>query len=239
VNKKSSDFYEQKYLDEKEPWGYNRFAVEKLRHEFVVKTARILKTNYSRILDVGCGKGHLTFRFHGLSKEIIGMDISKTAVDKSSSFSQNNYPDNIHTQYSFVNSCILNVNFPENHFDLILLCDGISEWFSNEVDKINALKKAHDLLMPGGVVILSDYQKPANFEAYVNFISSSSLKIEKLLYHNDRLCYQFYSWFKKVENFRIIRMLFGSIILARLLMVISSLMGKNGSKHIFVIARKT
>jgi SAM-dependent methyltransferase len=238
VNNKSADFYEQKYLNEKEPWGYNKYAVEILRHKFVVQSALNLKTEYNRILDVGCGKGNLTFCLDGLSQEIVGMDISKTAIEKSLNFLQNNLSNKNTAQYRFVNSSILDISFPENHFDLILLCDGISEWFSDDKDKLSALQKTNDLLAPGGFVILSDYQKPGHFGIYVDFISGSSLKIEKLLFLNDRLCYQFYSWFKKIEEYRITKMVFGSIIIARLLMSISSLFGKNGSKHIFVIARK-
>ncbi len=236
--KKSEEFYEQKYRTEGEPWGYAKFAVEVLRHEFVINTAKALKPNYVRVLDVGCGKGHLTFRLNGLAAEVVGIDVSKTAVEKSALFAENLTSDKNATKFQFVTKNILTADFPNNHFDLILLCDGIEEWFSGDEEKMEALKNANKFLKPGGYAILSDYQKPHHFEYFISFINKSPLKVQKSFPLNDRLCYQFYSWLKMGANLKIVKQLFASRSIAKVLVKISSWLGKKGSKHICVVAQK-
>ncbi len=236
--KKSEEFYEQKYRNEKEPWGYTGFAVEILRHEFVVATAKKLKSNYSRILDVGCGKGRLTFLLNGLAPEVIGIDVSQTAVNLAELYKKDLKAKENFTQFNFAAKNILTADFPENYFDLILLCDGIEEWFEGDAEKMAALKKVNTLLMPGGYAILSDYQKPRHFDSFVKSISDSPLKVFKWLLLNDRFCYQFNSWFKKGENFKVVQWFYANRTIAKVLMRISSLFGKNGSKHICIVAQK-
>jgi SAM-dependent methyltransferase len=236
--KTSEEFYEKKYQNEKEPWGYSEIAVEVLRHEFIVKTANEIKPKYKRILDVGCGKGQLTFLFNGLANEIVGVDVSQTAVNQASASAEKFTNDTNETKYEFAVDNILTPNFPENYFDLILLCDGIEEWFKDEREKTQALQNVHKLLMPGGYAILSDYQKPQHFASFVNFISQSPLIVVKSLCLNDRLCYQFNSWFKMFEKAEFVKWIYANKNFAKVLMRISSLFGVNGSKHFCVVAQK-
>lgn len=238
VSNKSEEFYEQKYRNETEPWGYSGYAVEMLRYELIVKTAKSLKSNYTRVLDVGCSKGQLTFLLNGIAPEVIGIDVSKTAVNHAALNAKNSSSKDNPTKFIFAVKNILNADFPDNHFDLILLCDGIEEWFSDEKEKMAALRKTNQLLKPGGYAILSDYQKPQHFASFVNFITHSPLKVVKSFPLNDRLCYQFNSWFKMGEKLKIAKQLFANKTIAKGLMGISSLLGKNGSKHFCVVVQK-
>ncbi len=240
---KNSEYFEQLYSREEEPWEYSKKAVEVLRHEFVVKTACSLKPNYSRILDVGCGKGRLTFLFNGLAPEILGIDVSKTAVQQAETYvnklSQHGNPaiaDN--SRFHFSETNITNTSFPNNYFDLILLCDGLEGWHLSMNEKENVLAESFRLLMPGGFVILTDYLKHERFSAFEAIISNSPLKIVRSVYLNDRFAYQFNSWFKMGEKLKAVQWLFANKPIAKGLMKISSLFGKRGSKHFCVIATK-
>ena len=240
---KNSEYFEQLYSREEEPWEYSKKAVEVLRHEFVVKTACSLKPNFSRILDVGCGKGQLTFLFNGLAPKIFGIDVSKTAVQQAESYanklSQHGNPTKAdNSQFHFLKTSITNTAFPDNYFDLILLCDGLEGWHLSMNEKEKVLAETFRLLMPGGFVILTDYQKPERLSAFEALVSNSPLKIVRSVYLNDRFAYQFNSWFKMGEELKIVQRLYANKAIAKGLMKISSFFGKRGSKHFSVIATK-
>lgn len=234
---KSEEFYENKYQLENEPWEYSKKVVEILRHEFIIKLMDGLKKNYLRILDAGCGKGQLTFQLDGKSKQVMGIDVSETALSKAREKCQTNNTNFI-SEYLFTKNNITLTFFPENHFDLVLLCDGINEWFDNEEKRIDALKETRRILNFGGYAIISDYQKAENFDNYIKMVNSSPLKIVYVTYFHDRLCYQFYSWFKAVEKNFIVQGLYRNRTLAKVLIKISSFFGRKGAKHLFVVAIK-
>ncbi len=238
IKLKTEEFYENKYQLENEPWEYSKKAVELLRHEFIVNLVGSFNKNYLRILDTGCGKGQLTFQLDGKSKQIFGIDVSETALSKARLKLQFN-DTNFKSEYLFTKDSITSTSFPDNYFDLILLSDGINEWFDDEKKKNDVLKETFRILNTGGFAIISDYQKAKNFDNYIKTVSSSPLRIIKTIYFYDRLCYQFYSWFKAVEKNFIIQGLFRSRILAKTLIKISSLFGRKGAKHLFVVAIKS
>ncbi len=236
-------YFEQLYSSEEEPWEFGKKAVEVLRHEFVVKTACSLKSNYSRILDVGCGNGRLTFLLNGLAPEILGIDVSKTAVQQAETY-VNKLSHHVNpakadkSRFHFSEMNITNTSFPANYFDLVLLCDGLEGWHLNRNEKEKSLAETFRLLTPGGFVILTDYLKPELFPALEAIISNSPLKIVRSVYLNDRLAYQFNSWFKMGEKLKVVQWLYANKTIAKGLMKISSLFGKRGSKHFCVIATK-
>ena len=238
VKIKSEEFYENKYQHENEPWEYSKKAVEILRHEFIVELADSLNIILLNTLDVGCGKGNLIFQLDGMSKLILGIDVSETALSQARSKYQTSRAK-FKSEYFFSKDNITSTSLPNNYFDLVLLCDGIKEWFDDDKKRITALKETSRIMKFGGVAIISDYQKAKNFDNYIKMISSSPLKIVNVVYFHDRLCYQFYSWFKAIEKNFIIKNLYKSRILAKVLIKISSLFGRKGAKHLFVVAIKS
>lgn len=236
---KLEEFYEQKYKNESEPWEYSKKAVEVLRHDFTLRTALSLKSGYTKILDVGCSKGQLTSLFRNQSPEIYGIDVSETALAfAKKSFDENTKTSNGSCKYFFMKENITSLSFSDNSFDLILLCDGIFEWFSNNDSRLQALKETHRVLMKGGFVILSDYGNQKYFDEYLALVKASGLEVVSTYRFNDRLCYQFNSWLKAVEKNILAQKLIESRLIARFLIKVSSLFGAKGSKHIFVVATK-
>jgi len=232
---KNEEFYEKKYKSEQEPWEYSKKGVEILRLEFIVNLIVSFKKDSLRILDVGCGTGHLTIQLDGLSAEIYGIDVSETALAKADARTSGK---NFKSKFFFKKENICLTSFPENYFDLILLSDGINEWFDDDGKRSEALTESNRILAPGGYVLISDYQKESNFNNYISLVSFSSVKIFRVVYFYDRLCYQFYSWFKALESLRIIQYLFKSRVVAKSLIFVSSLLGRKGAKHLFVVAEK-
>jgi len=234
---KTENFYDEKYKIDVDPWNYSKKAVEIIRHEYILQLALSLKSKYKRILDVGCAKGNVITLFNGFADEIYGIDISETAVEKTKN-SLSALNSNSTSKFFFNKENILTSSYKNDFFDLILLSDGINEWFGETENRGKALQEAFRILAPNGFVVISDYQKPGKFDDYINVINNSPFKIVKIIYFYDRFCYQFYSWFKALENYTVVSKINKSKLLAKALMRISKLFGKKGAKHLFVIATK-
>jgi len=66
------------------------------------------------VLDVGCGNGYSTAKFAAHCKKIIGLDYSVEMINRAKR--ENSNKSNI----SFVVGDVLNSNFPENYFDVVI-----------------------------------------------------------------------------------------------------------------------
>ena len=83
---KISKKYEFDYWDGKRQFGYGGYKYDGRWKNIAKKIINKYKLNkYSKIIDIGCGKGHLVYELTKLlnSKNIIGIDISKHAVKTS------------------------------------------------------------------------------------------------------------------------------------------------------------
>lgn len=120
---------------------------------------RSLKNDYStllpvlkkgmRILDVGCGTGSITRDI----AEYIGKEGSVTGIDNTLGFIESgkkNYGDVKNLELLHVD---LFTYDPEKKFDLIVSAR-VLQWLDNPID---ALKKMKQLLNPGGIVSILDY----------------------------------------------------------------------------------
>jgi 2-polyprenyl-3-methyl-5-hydroxy-6-metoxy-1,4-benzoquinol methylase len=101
-----------------------------------------------KILEIGCGYGYLTYALRKLGHEVIGIDISKTAIE----FAKNNFGG------KFYERNIENLNFKENSFDLIIATELIEH-----LSDINLfITKSIKLLKNNGFLLISTPNKPKN-----------------------------------------------------------------------------
>jgi len=80
--------WEGLYTNFEDPWHQSRI-------DHIMDSRRIIALNWcirlrseyqtNRIIDIGCGLGHLTNSLHKQNFEIIGIDVSKTAIQKARS----------------------------------------------------------------------------------------------------------------------------------------------------------
>jgi SAM-dependent methyltransferase len=104
--------------------------------DFIIK--RIHAREPGRLLDVGCGPGHLLSAIDD-KWEKHGVDVSRTALDMARPFAQvekGEFP---------------NLDFPCDHFDVVVL-HHVIEHLANPVDYI---RKARAVLKKGGLAIVS------------------------------------------------------------------------------------
>ena len=79
--------------------------------------------------------------------------------------------------------------------------------------------------------------RPGKFEPFIRAVGGQ-LRILKLVYLNDRMWYQFESWFKAVRHWEAVKALLSQVWIARLLAPVSGLLGPQGSTHLLILAQK-
>jgi demethylmenaquinone methyltransferase/2-methoxy-6-polyprenyl-1,4-benzoquinol methylase len=126
------------------------------------RTARMFRTILarpeSRILDLCCGTGDMTFALEKQTEKaqprILGADFSHAMLErartKSTSFRENRAPD-------WIEADALNLPFPDAHFDLVTSAFG----FRNLADYDAGLREIARVLRPGGECGILDFGEPA------------------------------------------------------------------------------
>ena len=124
--------------------------------------------------------------------------------------------------------------FPREQFQLVVVSDGIHEFVPPDL-RDAAILEIKNILAKGGIAILSDYTKPEQFQNFEDSVARH-LKITNVIYLNDRLWYQFESWFKAVRHWRVAKKILSSRTIAKMLKWPAKMLGKRGSCHIVIAA---
>lgn len=72
--------FEEMYRDFDDPWEQK--TREEWASEKAVALNQIKKLNAKKVIELGCGLGHYTQKIQALGVEVLGIDVSKTAIDK-------------------------------------------------------------------------------------------------------------------------------------------------------------
>jgi len=129
--------FEGLYKNIEDPWHQSRNdQLHDTRRNLAVNWCDRLKQEYgaNRVIELGCGFGHLTQTLHKRSFSVIGTDISKTAINKARA---------IHSSATFIN-CALSEFDKLEQFDAdIYLMAEITWYVLDDLDNfIKNLKKA-------------------------------------------------------------------------------------------------
>jgi SAM-dependent methyltransferase len=236
------EYFEQLYRDLAEPWDYSQRAGEVLRHEFVHQLAAKARPRYRRALDVGCSMGQLTSRLVGLAPEVHGIDVSPTAIARArthcASMAAAAGAAGTTIDFHFAVGSAAQVPFPDESFDLVLLCDGLFSWKLPAALERKVLEEAHRVLAPGGCAIFTDYMKPARSDAFFAAVEASPLRVVSRHLLNDRYWFRMEGWLRPLRHLDATRRLLRSRRVARAIMAASRPLGKFGTKHFGVLATK-
>lgn len=86
--------FEEMYQDEREK-GFDSWQQDDLRPVDLKICLDILgQYNFSKVLDVGCGKGAFTQHLKKANNEVLGLDLSPTAIQRATA----RYPDIVFRQ---------------------------------------------------------------------------------------------------------------------------------------------
>lgn len=100
--------------------------------------------NYPRVVDVGCGEGHLLSRM--TQKDAVGVDISETAVRLASKS----------TKALIIRSYAESLPFSDSYFDAAVC----SEVLEHTLEPVKVIKELVRIVRPGGRIVLSIPNEP-------------------------------------------------------------------------------
>jgi len=112
------------------------------RRRFAIQMIENKLAKGSKILDVGCGTGHLAAELAKRGYDTWGTDLSAGMVD----YARTNYN---HDRYQVAD--IEKIPFPDNFFDGIV-CLGVVEYLASDGP---ALSEMHRVLRPGGYAVIT------------------------------------------------------------------------------------
>ncbi|NLY85417.1 MAG: class I SAM-dependent methyltransferase [Tissierellia bacterium] len=141
-----SDFNEIAELDEPK-WNHNNCYYKEL--------IKLIPDNVGTCLDIGCGKGELSYMLSKKSKRVIAVDIAYKMIEKARVL---NLSENI----EYVCDNILNMDFEDNSLDVI-----ITSATAHHLPYEWLLSFAKDKLKRGGKLIILDLVKAKSLSDYI------------------------------------------------------------------------
>ncbi|MEK6565897.1 MAG: methyltransferase domain-containing protein [Bacteroidota bacterium] len=230
------DAYEQKHIQEEDPWHYGVRAAEILKHRFLLEQIRISHPTRGRTLDVGCSSGYLSLQLGEVASSVISIDVSVSAVMRART--KCSKATLSHCGRSFFVATATAFPFRPNIFDVVVLSDGLYEWGLPPDDQQLVLRECERVLAPSGIALFTDYLRPERFEEWLGVLKSGPLQVTAVHYLHDRPWYQFESAVHMIQGQPWVRAALRSATFAKALMFVGAALGKRGSKHIVLVAQK-
>ncbi len=125
--------------------------------------------NNANVLEIGCGNGKLLLKIiDKYQAQGIGFDLNTNLIELANSQAKNLSNE---SQARFLTQDINTTELENNHYDLVI-CNGSSHALGSGQDAYeNTLRKAHELLKPGGLLLIGEgYWKQPPSDEYLAFI---------------------------------------------------------------------
>ncbi|MEB0207258.1 class I SAM-dependent methyltransferase [Pseudomonas sp. CCC3.1] len=144
--------------------AYLSSAVHAQGTEFGLLKAELADKPAARLLDLGCGAGHVSFHVAALVKEVVAYDLSQQMLDVVSSAAADRGLNNIST----VCGAAERLPFADGEFDYVLSRYSAHHWS----DLGQALREVRRVLKPGGVAAFIDVLSPGSplFDTYLQSV---------------------------------------------------------------------
>ena len=122
--------------------AYLSSAVHAQGTEFALLQAELAGQGEARVLDLGCGAGHVSFHVAPLVKEVVAYDLSQQMLDVVAAAAVERGMSNIAT----VNGAAERLSFADGEFDFVFSRYSAHHWSDLGV----ALREVRRVLKPGG-----------------------------------------------------------------------------------------
>lgn len=134
----------------------------------LLKSAIDFETSSPKMLDIGCGRGHLTAEFQKsfTNAEISGLDYSVSAI----SYAVDKFPG-----IDFIVANAYSPPYCENYFDVVV-CNNLWEHVPDPLRLLEAIRK---VLKTGGYLIISTPSR-YRFENIINLIRGQPVAISRM-----------------------------------------------------------
>ena len=134
--------------------AYLSSAVHAQGAEFALLQAEVAGQGAARVLDLGCGAGHVSFHVAPLVKEVVAYDLSQQMLDVVSGAAQERNLHNVCT----VKGAAERLPFADSEFDFVFSRYSAHHWS----DLGLALREVRRVLKPGGVAAFIDVLSPGS-----------------------------------------------------------------------------
>ena len=132
--------------------------------EFALLQAELAGKSAARVLDLGCGAGHVSFHVASLVQEVVAYDLSQQMLDVVSRAALERELPNIRT----VRGAAERLPCADGEFDYVLSRYSAHHWS----DLGQALREVRRVLKPGGVAAFIDVMSPGSplFDTYLQTV---------------------------------------------------------------------
>lgn len=141
------------YGEEIDPWGAEVPSYRYQRRKYDLLVSMIPRRPYRRALDLGCGRGEIARRLSPYVEQILGVDISSSAVQQALQLSK------AMSNVEYRQADVLSIHeAAQGQFDLIIMTDTL--YYLSPLDDA-VLKRVQEsleaLLAPGGILLLVNH----------------------------------------------------------------------------------
>jgi ubiquinone/menaquinone biosynthesis C-methylase UbiE len=145
-------------------------------------------------------------------------------------------PARSHGGAEFVAGSAVELPFADEAFDIVVASDGLYSWDLSAADRVVALAELRRVLRPGGAIVLTEHMRLHRFDQFIAEVRASGFCVRRIEYLYDRPAYQFESWIRAIQDWRIAKRLRRSVGLARALRAVGRIGGRRASRHVCVLA---
>lgn len=230
---RDAEYFEQLYQTHGDPWGY-RHAGEQGKYRIMLDVARRLCPAPTHVLEVGCSLGYMTEMLASYAPHVSAFDISATAVHRTRARCAAVHAQ---TRFDIRLGNALEPGYAHSQFDVVFAGDVLHGAFNGTSDARRALQALLPLLVPGGVLIVSDYINPAAQHEYVHLVETSGGSITERLYFDDRYWFRLRGSLKGLRSTGVGERLLRSESVYRWLSRRSAARGPEGSKHFGLVVQ--
>lgn len=134
--------------------AYLNSAVHAQGEDLAQLAQRLQGNHHTRVLDLGCGAGHVSFTIASLVENVVACDLSPRMLDVVASAAQEKGLANIRTEQAVAES----LPFANGSFDVVVSRYSAHHW----QDVGQALREVRRVLKPGGEAIFMDVISPGH-----------------------------------------------------------------------------
>jgi ubiquinone/menaquinone biosynthesis C-methylase UbiE len=134
--------------------AYLSSAVHAQGTEFALLQAEVAGRSEARVLDLGCGAGHVSFNVASAVGEVVAYDLSQQMLDVVAAAAQERGLNNVSTVCGAAES----LPFADGEFDFVFSRYSAHHWS----DLAPALREVRRVLKPGGVAAFIDVMSPGS-----------------------------------------------------------------------------
>jgi len=144
--------FDELYATSPDPFGAALPQYRYQRQKYQRMLSMLPGRRYRDVLDIGCGLGVLTRQLAPFGEKILGLDISNTAVTEARERSVG------FANLEFAQDDVMDFDPGLRQFDLVVLADTLYYLTPLSDDRLKTIAgKMHDLLAPGGVLLLVNH----------------------------------------------------------------------------------